>query len=179
MKLEPCLALPGTRAHASASYHPNNSEISAAPLDSETFASVVACAPLVAIDLIIDNGAGQILLGLRRNAPARDYWFVPGGRVYKNEPLHAAMRRISYAETGREMQLEDAEFHGVYEHFYDDNFADDPKFGTHYVVLAYRVRLPGDLCALPPAQHSAHRWISISELLTMRDVHSNTKTYFL
>lgn len=176
MTREPYSALLGRRAAAQPC--PLVSEGAAAPLEQNVFASVVANAPLIAMDLIIDNGSGKILLGLRRNAPARKYWFAPGGRIYKNEPLHAAFRRISRAETGGEMHLQEAEFKGVFEHFYDDNFAEAPGFGTHYVTLAYRVQCAKDFSALPLQQHAAYRWISISEMLTMPEVHPNTKAYF-
>ena len=35
------------------------------------FLEVVIRAPLVSIDLIVRDAAGRVLLGLRRNAPAR------------------------------------------------------------------------------------------------------------
>ncbi len=41
--------------------------------------SVIRLAPLIAIDLIIRNASGGVLLGLRRNEPAKDCYFVPGG----------------------------------------------------------------------------------------------------
>ena len=47
-------------------------------LNSDTFNLVVKNTPLVSIDLcIICNG--QILLGLRNNAPLKGVWFTPGG----------------------------------------------------------------------------------------------------
>jgi colanic acid biosynthesis protein WcaH len=54
--------------------------------DSE-FASAVNALPLVSVDLVMVNPTGQMLLGLWLNAPARDWWFTPGGSVRKNEPL--------------------------------------------------------------------------------------------
>jgi len=64
--------------------------------DSE-FANAVNALPLVSVDLVVVNPTGQILLGLRRNAPARHWWFTPGGRVRKNEPLSACLRRVALA----------------------------------------------------------------------------------
>lgn len=58
---------------------------SAGWLDVTTFETVVASAPLISIDLLVENEQGQYLLGLRKNRPAQGYWFVPGGRVQKNE----------------------------------------------------------------------------------------------
>ena len=51
------------------------------------FERAVGALPLVSVDWVLFNPAGQMLLGHRRNAPARHWWFTPGGRVRKNEPL--------------------------------------------------------------------------------------------
>lgn len=55
-------------------------------LDTDIFATVVHCAPLISIDLLVQNAQGEYLLGLRNNRPAQGYWFVPGGRVKKMKP---------------------------------------------------------------------------------------------
>jgi len=149
----------------------------APPLPREQFLEVVARAPLVSIDLVVRDGTGHVLLGLRRNAPARGFWFVPGGVIRKNETFDAAYRRITRNELGLELPRAESRLLGAYEHFYAENADDRPGFGTHYVVLAHALtveRLP----ALPPEQHSVYRWLSPAEILETADVHDNTKAYF-
>lgn len=63
-------------------------------LSDETFKSVIQHTPLISIDLIVRNEQGEVLLGKRVNAPAKGYWFVPGGRVRKNETLDDAFVRL-------------------------------------------------------------------------------------
>jgi colanic acid biosynthesis protein WcaH len=91
-------------------------------LSDETFKSVIQHTPLISIDLIVRNEQDEVLLGKRVNAPAKDYWFVPGGRVRKNETLDDAFIRLVKEELGIEsgMTRADAKFIGVFEHFYDD-----------------------------------------------------------
>jgi colanic acid biosynthesis protein WcaH len=49
--------------------------------------------PVVCIDAIIMNNNGQYLLIKRKNEPLKgDYW-VPGGRLLKNETLNDAVLR--------------------------------------------------------------------------------------
>ena len=146
-------------------------------LSRAAFLDVVRDAPLVSIDLIVRDAAARVLLGLRRNEPARDFWFVPGGRVLKNEPLEAAFGRLTASELGRAKQRSDARFLGVYEHIYDSNAGECPGFGTHYVVLGYELRLETGL-ELPPEQHSDYRWCGVAALLSDDRVHANTKAYF-
>jgi 8-oxo-dGTP pyrophosphatase MutT (NUDIX family) len=67
---------------------------------------VIRLAPLVAIDLIIRNRRGEVLLGLRNNEPAKGCYFVPGGMIVKNERLTDAFTRIVKNETNWTAHLE-------------------------------------------------------------------------
>lgn len=147
-------------------------------LERDELIQAVRLTPLVSIDLIVKNNVGQILLGLRDNEPARDYWFVPGGRIGKGERIAAAFRRISAMELGREFTMHDARFLGVYEHIYEENFVRQPGFGTHYVVLSYELSLSAPLINLPADQHRDYQWLLPGQILGASDVHPYTKAYF-
>ena len=141
------------------------------------FDSVVRLTPLVAIDLIVRSPEGRVLVGRRTNEPAKGRFFVPGGRVTKNETLAAAFRRISLAELGVEKKIEDARFVGVYEHFYATNNHEVAGFGTHYVVLAYELTSTAQDLLLPDDQHGEFAWLTEAELLRSAEVHENAKAY--
>jgi colanic acid biosynthesis protein WcaH len=147
-------------------------------LDPETFLEVVRLSPLVSIDLIVRDSQGRVLLGLRANRPAQNTWFVPGGRIAKDERIAAALTRVAYEELGVELDPSVARFLGVYEHLYPDNFADEPGIDTHYIVLAHEVRLEHPPDDLPADQHRAFRWFTVPELLADPQVHPNTQAYF-
>lgn len=144
----------------------------------EDFSSVVRLTPLVAIDLVLRSPASCILVGLRSHEPARGFYFVPGGRIAKNETLDAAFTRIAHAELGVTLKRSDARLLGVYEHFYQTNRLQALGFGTHYVVLAYQLGMDLDISSLPTDQHNEFRWMNIPDLLAAPDVHDNTKAYF-
>ncbi len=139
---------------------------------------MVRLTPLVAIDLIVRSAEGRVLVGRRTFEPAKGSFFVPGGRITKNETLAAAFRRISQAELGVEKKLEQARFLGVYEHFYQTNNREQAGFGTHYITLAYELPLKVRLENLPTDQHGEYAWMTPEELLAAKDVHENTKAYF-
>ncbi len=122
---------------------------------AKDFDAVVRLTPLVAIDLIVRARDGRILLGRRNYEPAKAYFFVPGGRITKNETLAAAFRRISRAELGVEGRIEEARFLGVYEHFYLTNNREQPGFGTHYVTLAYVLPAPACVAEACPCASRA------------------------
>ena len=147
-------------------------------LDDEAFAHLIRDAPLVSMDLVIRNAERKILVCLRQNEPAKDYYFVPGGRIRKNETLAAAFARILRSETGYNAEFHEARFIGVYQHLYPTNRFDHESYGTHYVVLAYEVTVPGDVDIRLDAQHAAYRWADERALIAMPDVHEYTKAYF-
>ncbi|MGF6769087.1 colanic acid biosynthesis protein WcaH [Paraburkholderia sp. GAS199] len=143
------------------------------------FLDVVRLTPLVAIDLIVSDTQGRVLIGHRRNRPARGTWFVPGGRILKDETLDAAFARIADAELGiGRLERSAARFEGVFEHHYSDNFADEPDVSTHYIVLAYSLPISGSAPVGRLDQHSDYLWLAPPDLLARDDVHDNTKAYF-
>ncbi|TQI79815.1 colanic acid biosynthesis protein WcaH [Serratia fonticola] len=146
-------------------------------LSHACFKNVVKSTPLVSIDLIVENEIGHILLGRRTNRPARGYWFVPGGRVQKNETLDTAFQRLTQDEIGCKVSRDCTDFLGVYEHFYNENFSDE-DFSTHYVVLGYHIKVVTGELSLPLEQHDSYLWININDLLSHKEVHDNTKAYF-
>jgi colanic acid biosynthesis protein WcaH len=157
----------------------NHEPAPGARLEPQDFEDVVRLTPLVSIDLVVRSPEGRVLVGCRKNEPAKGCFFTTGGRVTKNETLAAAFRRISLAELGMEKRMEEARFLGVYEHFYSTNNPERPGFGTHYVVLAYELTVPPPDCRLPNDQHGEFAWLTEAELLQSPQVHHYVKAYFL
>jgi len=147
-------------------------------LDYTSFRSLVTNAPLISIDLIVYNRNSEVLLGKRSNAPANGYYFVPGGRIYKNERLESAFSRICLSELGDSVYISSAKMLGVYEHFYDDSFF-GADINTHYIVLAYELINDYDLSKLPKTQHNDYDYMNKSEILKSKFVHHYTQQYFV
>lgn len=151
-------------------------------LANDDFLSVLDRAPLVAVDLVLVRQRGEVLLGLRNNRPAQGFWFVPGGRIRKNESIREAILRVADAELGWGRSIDQGglcpEPLGAFEHFYPDCFAGELGISTHYVVLGYRVIVSDDF--EPPRQdnqHAALRWWRLDEALASDAVHRFTKDY--
>ncbi|SNS82792.1 colanic acid biosynthesis protein WcaH [Noviherbaspirillum humi] len=145
-------------------------------IEQRQFLEVVDRTPLVSIDLVIRNEKGQVLLGYRLNRPAQHAWFVPGGRIRKNEPLQEALHRIARNEVG--IAPGPGRLIGAFDHLYPDNFAGEPGVSTHYVVLGYEFALPAGAALTMDDQHSALRWWDVDALLASDEVHANSKLYF-
>lgn len=145
--------------------------------DQDSFIFIIEKTPLVSIDLVIRNEKGQILLGFRRNRPAQGCWFVPGGRIRKNERLQDALVRIAEAETG--ITPSHGTLLGAFDHLYEDNAFAIPGLGTHYVVLAYQLDIDSSTPLVGDDQHATLQWWDTETLLASADVHENTKLYFI
>jgi colanic acid biosynthesis protein WcaH len=145
-------------------------------LNDTDFLRIVEATPLVSIDLVLRNERGEVLLGRRTNRPAQGMWFVPGGRIRKNERVNAALRRITLREVGVEISA--AKLLGVFDHIYPDNFLGAPGVNTHYVVLGMEAPWPAAAHVTADEQHDEFKWWKTADLLASGEVHENTKAYF-
>lgn len=145
-------------------------------LDAATFKMVVTATPLISIDLLVQNEQGEFLLGLRNNRPAQGYWFVPGGRILKNETLDTAFRRLTREELGTELERGQASFKGLYEHVYDDSVF-GPSPATHYIVLAHYLQVAQETIRISPEQHCQSQWVTPEAMNTL-NIHRFTWDYF-
>ena len=148
-------------------------------IDKENFLQIINLTPLVSIDLILEDQQQKFLLGKRNNRPAKGYWFVPGGIIRKNEKISEAIKRISSAELGTAFSITNATLFGVYEHLYEDNFSGAQGISTHYVVLAYKIKVVKNFKIQPDSQHLKMKWWSKNNLLNEPEVHQYTKNYFI
>ncbi len=146
-------------------------------IDKQNFLKVIEAVPFVSIDLVIRNERNEVLLGYRRNRPAQNTWFVPGGRIRKNERTQDALQRIARTELG--IDAPQGKLIGVFDHFYEDNFYAEPGISTHYVVCGYSIHLPSTTPFMQDDQHTELRWWKLDALLESMEVHANSKLYFL
>lgn len=147
------------------------------------FQQSVAALPLVSVDWVLTNPAGELLVGQRLNAPARGAWFTPGGRIRKGEPLAAALQRVAAEELGLTEERAGAlaqrgELMGAWDHFYPDA-AFSPTVPTHYVNLPYAARLSEaevNALGLPVGEQHGHwRWLPLAH--AEQQVHAHVQPY--
>ncbi|HDF2343242.1 TPA: GDP-mannose mannosyl hydrolase [Morganella morganii] len=146
-------------------------------LSDSDFLYLLKISPLISIDFIVKDSNNQVLLGYRTNEPAKNNWFVPGGRIFKNETINQAFYRLAKDELGIDSRCIEPSFHGVFEHLYHNSFYSS-EVTTHYIVLAYVIQVDLNISQLPKGQHSNYRWFSIPELMDSPTVNVYTKKYF-
>jgi colanic acid biosynthesis protein WcaH len=152
-------------------------------LAPEQFSEACSMLPLVSIDLVISSQQGEVLLGRRNNAPARNFWFTPGGRIRKNEALETAKNRIAHDELGLPTSVwQRAILMGAWDHFYQDS-AFSAGVSTHYVNLPHWLKISDDekgLLQLPQGpndQHSLWRWFTPADIDNDETVHPYARSY--
>ena len=142
-----------------------------------TFEAVVENTPLVSIDLVITK-LDTMFVGMRKNRPAKDTYFVPGGRICKDETIEQAFHRIAKNEMGLDIDIKDARFMGVFEHFYPDSTL-NADCTTHYVVLAYHLTIRDREIDSQKVQtqHNGFKFMNNRNIIDDDSVHENTKVY--
>ncbi|MDR3571084.1 MAG: NUDIX domain-containing protein [Candidatus Pacebacteria bacterium] len=146
-------------------------------LDDSVFRDLIKNAPLVSIDLIVKDPNRKIAVVRRTRNPAKGDYFVPGGRIYKGEELSVALKRIADYELRIDVDLVPHRFFGAFTHIYETNRFDESGYGTHYVVLAYEIRVERQSDFFD-ADHDEIKWITADEILASDSVNSYVKRYF-
>jgi len=146
-------------------------------LAPEIYNIIVENMPIMAIDLVVVDGE-SMLLGNRINKPAQGFFFVPGGRIFKSESFVEALKRVSYNELGVELTMNQCDFLGLFEHFFNDGPINE-DISSHYIVLAFKI----DMGLLKinkkqfENQHSEMIAMDIDEVTSHDNVHKYTKMY--
>ena len=149
----------------------------AAILENELWKKVVDNMPIPAIDFLLFSKTKGLLMGKRINKPARNFYFVPGGRVFKNETRNTAIKRISSKEIGKSINLEDCFSLGIYDHFYNESIWENTNITTHYIVEALLIILDSNEFKFNiDSQHSESVWIDESNVNKL-NVHKYSKKY--
>ena len=106
--------------------------------------------PIPCVDLLVTH-KNSLLLMLRNNEPAKDLWFTPGGRIYRNEKLIDTVKRVLPYETG--LQPTKITQVSTMSHIWPE---------AHTVTTYFRVEVDSDEVKLDE-QHRDYRWIDQME----------------
>ena len=105
-------------------------------IPEEDYKKFIENMPICCIDLIIFH-EGKVLLVKRKYEPEKGQWWVPGGRIYKNEKLKEAIIRKAKEETG--IKIKKYNLSGAYDYMSNKSPFKDLKSGTHTPVIVFLV----------------------------------------
>ena len=95
--------------------------------------------PRIALNLLIKNQAGEILLTKRNIKPFRNHWHFPGTFLLKNETISGCLKRLAKQEVGFELKQSTVKFLGVFE-----DIEGDPRGHVIDVMYEYHLDHLGD-----------------------------------
>jgi len=84
-------------------------------LTNEAFLKSFEDVPRFAVNLVITNRMGDVLLTKRNIPPGEGMWHIPGGFLLKNESLTEAKKRIAKKEFNLDLEGRDPYLKGVFE----------------------------------------------------------------
>ena len=145
-------------------------------LKKKIFLTIIDKTPLCSIDILIKINH-KYLFGLRVNKPARNFYFVPGGRILKNEKYNTTIKRVLKRELGLRIKNLKYKIIGVFDHIYTNNFLNVKKINTHYFVCAIKIELNEKIKLTPDSQHKKLILLTKSQALNNKKIHKFCKIY--
>ena len=105
------------------------------PIPTDEYETIVKHVPIISVDLLVHHNGG-LVLGKRKNAPARGKGFVPGGTVLKDETRRQAVHRVAEEELGSDVLIDNKL--GTYDLFFHTAEVDGAN-SKQYLATAYVV----------------------------------------
>jgi len=145
-------------------------------LPFELYKQAVECLPLVCVDVICIRNDGRFLLFYRRDKPAANMWWWPGGRLFRGETFYdTAIRKIRDETGNKQATVCPVGMLHVWNTFFPDSHWDEERApgreGTQTVNVTVVCELVQDLEVEQEAARSnwaveASKWVSAQEVLT-------------
>ncbi len=107
-------------------------------IPEEIYEQILENIPICCVDVIIHDNK-RVLLVQRDEEPAKDEWWVIGGRILKGERFEDAVKRKIKEEVGLNGEIEKRI--GTYELIFDKGNSNDARKGTHAVAVVYLAKL--------------------------------------
>lgn|SRR3989338_7539970 len=128
-------------------------------IPEKEYNKIISNVPICCVDLVIAY-KGKVLLVYRNGPFFKNKWFVPGGRIYKNETIEEAVKRKAFEETGLKVKI--IKQLGVYQAF-EENEDSKEINGFHTIGIGFLVE-PVSLSEIKLDEtSSAFKWISLIE----------------
>jgi ADP-ribose pyrophosphatase YjhB (NUDIX family) len=120
-------------------------------IDNSLYSKIIDVVPIVCVDgfIIKDD---KILLLKRNNYPAINEWWVPGGRVLKNELIQDAIIRKVQDEIGIKPEIVNQI--GITETIFEKK---------HTINICFTLSINSNNIIIN-SEHSEYNWFTISEL---------------
>ena len=126
-------------------------------IEEKLYKKIQEVLPICCVDVVIFNKNKEFLLLKRKNEPAKDQWWVPGGRIKKGEKTEKAVLRKVKEETGLNIKIK--KMLGVKETIFKKGF-----FGNsvHTLNIIFLAKAKSNKVKMD-FQNSEYKWFSKTE----------------
>jgi len=104
-------------------------------INQKTYNTILENMPILCVDGVIVNSNNEVLLLRRKNEPALNQWWFPGGRVLKNEKLESSILRKIKEETNLSVSVQ--KIIGITETIFDTGPFNIP---VHTINITYLLK---------------------------------------
>ena len=126
-------------------------------IDENLWTKIREVIPTVCVDLVILNKDKQFLLCKRKENPAKNQWWIPGGRIFKDESILECAIRKGKEEVGLDVQID--KFLSLEETIMD---------GVHTINIVLLAHCEGEQRVKLDNTQSTYRWFdNIQEELNL------------
>lgn len=105
-------------------------------IEIDEYKRIVEYMPILCVDLLVFF-KNELLLLRRKKEPLKGEWWIPGGRVFKNEKLLDAAKRKAFEEIGLNPEIEPNPIF-FYEFFSPKSTFEGVKTGTHTLSMVFK-----------------------------------------
>jgi len=138
-------------------------------IDQPLFDDIRKSIPICCVDLVFIDSNSRILLMNRRNNPAKNLLWFPGGRILKDELIINAINRKSLEEVS--IKPISATLIDVQETIFE--VSSDYNFIIHTINLCHLISWSGrsEDVVINDNQHDAIIWVPLLEALNSQNIH--------
>jgi colanic acid biosynthesis protein WcaH len=131
-------------------------------IPNELYKQIIENMPVFCIDVVLVH-EGKVFLTYRNDEPAKNQWWIQGGRVWKNEKIQDAVQRLAKREIGSEVEIINEI--GTYEVFFNESPLEGVETGIHDLALCFLVKPKGELNINLDKTHKQWKWVDSTENL--------------
>jgi len=121
-------------------------------IEEKLYHAIRASLPIACVDLLLIHENRYLLLK-RLHAPAKDQWWFPGGRIFKDETIAEACRRKGREELGLDLDM--GEIVSVEESIFRD---EEPMIHTINIVVKIFLKNGLQKIRIDNYTHAEYRW---------------------
>lgn len=123
-------------------------------IPDDLYREIHACLPILCVDVVVCDEQGRFVLIKRKNNPERGKWWIPGGRVLKNERVVAAARRKLREELG--IANADWSMLGAYDYLEENGYYHG--ISAHMYSVVFRAEVKSSVTITTDAHAAEWRW---------------------